>query len=148
MPSASTRSACLTSSGQPWAASGTLCPESPAAQAPMGDCGPRGGVGEQGGDARRNAGRHRRPQAQPGLQAAGRGGSYPAQRDQATSTAHSPGRGPRASGWSKRGVVLSDVLRADKDTLEGRNGWHHHTLSSPQGPQLLPLVPIPVLRID
>ena len=47
MPSASTRSACLTSSGQPWAASGTLCPESPAAQAPMGDCGPRGGVGEE-----------------------------------------------------------------------------------------------------
>ena len=45
------------------------------------------------------------------------------------------------------GVVLSDVLRADSDTLEGRHWWHHHTLSSPQGPQLLPLVPIPV-RID
>ena len=32
----------------------------------------------------RNAVRHRRPQAQPGLRAAGRGGSYQAQRDQAT----------------------------------------------------------------
>jgi hypothetical protein len=47
-----------------------------------------------GGAARRNAGRHRRPQAQPGLMAVGRGGSYPAQRDQATSTADLLGRGP------------------------------------------------------
>ena len=63
-----------------------------------GCAGPDGGLRatgrSRGGAARRNAVRHRRPQAQPGLRAAGRGGSYPAQRDQATSTAHPPGRGP------------------------------------------------------
>jgi hypothetical protein len=38
----------------------------------------------RGGAARRNAIRHRRPQAQPVTRAAGRGGSCPAQDDQAT----------------------------------------------------------------
>jgi hypothetical protein len=48
----------------------------------------------RGGAARRNAIRRRRPQTQPGMLAAGRGGSCPAQRDQATSTADLAGRGP------------------------------------------------------
>ncbi len=44
--------------------------------------------------ARRNAVRRRWPLTQPGMRAAGRGGSCPAQRDQATSTADLLGRGP------------------------------------------------------
>jgi hypothetical protein len=46
------------------------------------------------GAARCNAIRHRQPQTQPGMGAAGRGRSCPAQRAQATSTADLPGRGP------------------------------------------------------
>ena len=64
-PSTSVRSACLTCSGLPWADSGgptdyyaigdcagsvsdrTLCSAPPALQAPMGDCGPRGGAGDE-----------------------------------------------------------------------------------------------------
>ncbi len=48
----------------------------------------------RGGAARRNAIRRRRPQTQLGMLAAGRCGSCPAQRDQATSTADLPGLGP------------------------------------------------------
>ncbi len=65
MPSTSMRDACFTSSGLPWADSGsptgyyaisdyawsvsdcTLCTASPATQASMGDCGPWGGAGEE-----------------------------------------------------------------------------------------------------
>ena len=50
------------------------------------DGGLRGMRRSRGGAALCNAIRHRRPQAQQGLRAAGRGGSCPAQRDQATST--------------------------------------------------------------
>ena len=112
MPFASTRSACLTSSGQPWADSGgptehyaiadyawpisdrTLCSASPATKTPMGDCGPFGGAVEEllGATLYGNAGR--RAQAQPGMRAVGRGVSYPAQRDQATLTVDLPRRGP------------------------------------------------------
>jgi hypothetical protein len=44
----------------------------------------------RGRAARRNAIWHRLPQTQPGMRAAGRGESCPAQRDQATSTANRP----------------------------------------------------------
>ncbi len=72
----------------------TLCSASPAMQASMGDCGPWGGAGEEllGATLFGTAGR--RPN--PGMLAASRGGSCPTQRDQATSTADLPGRGPRA----------------------------------------------------
>ncbi len=69
----------------------TLCSASPATQASMGDCGPWDGAGEELLGATL---RHRLPQAQPGPRAPGRDGSCPAQRDQATSTADLPGRGP------------------------------------------------------
>ena len=64
--------------------------------------------------------------AQPGLRAAGRGGSYPAQRDQATSTAELPGRGPSAgfeSGGpeyaSSRSQHLKAPLAVDSDGVAG-----------------------------
>jgi len=110
MPSTSTRDACLTSSGLPWADSGRpdwilrhrrlrmLCLRLYSLLGIAGYAGPDGGLRamgrSRGGAARRNAIRRRRPQTQPGMRAAGRGGSCPAQRDQATSTADLPGRGP------------------------------------------------------
>lgn len=110
MPSTSRRSACLTSSGLPWADSGRpdwilrhrrlrmVCLRLYSLLGIAGYAGLDGGLRamgrSRGGAARRNAIRRRRPQTQPGMRAAGRGGSCPAQRDQATSTADLPGRGP------------------------------------------------------
>jgi hypothetical protein len=99
----------LTSSGLPWAGAGgptgydaigdyacsvsdrTLCSAPPATQAPMGDCEPLGGAGEEllGATLFGTAGR--RPNRDCRLL---RGPSYLAQRDQATSTADPSGRGP------------------------------------------------------
>jgi hypothetical protein len=106
MPSTSPREACLTKSGLPWADSGRpdwilrhrrLCMVCLRLYSLLGIAGYAGlneAMGRsRGGAARRNAILRSWPQTQPGMRAAGRGGSCPAQRDQATSTADLPGRG-------------------------------------------------------
>ena len=115
LPHAVCLRACLTSLGQPWADSGTLCPASQAAQAPMGDCGPRGGVGEEllGATLYGTAGR--RPSRGCGPLAAAEATRHNVTKPHRPRTHMDAGpeRASGAAGWSTRGEVLSDVLRAD-----------------------------------
>jgi hypothetical protein len=109
----------LTSSGLPWADSGRpdwtprhrrlrmVCLRLYSLLGIAGYAGLDGGLWamgrSRGGAARRNAIRLRRPKTQLGMQAAGRGGSCPAQRDQATSTAGGPTGTRAVSGlWERR----------------------------------------------
>ncbi len=109
MPSTSTRDACLTSSGQPWADSvrpdwilrhwrlRMVSLQLYSLPGIAGYAGLDGGLramGRNRGEAAlHNAIQRRRPQTQPGMRAVGRGGSGQAQRDQATSTADLLGGG-------------------------------------------------------
>ena len=98
----------------------------------MGDCGPWGGAGEEllGATLDGTAGHH----AQPGLRAAGRGGSYPAQRDQATSS-HRPRTYRDAGRERASGAAGRSTRQAEASTSRRHWLWTRMESRASSGPE-------------